>query len=151
MHDDLNAQNGPESTDRSKARETPGRSDRGRQDMPGAPLSDREVPIGVARTSDLVNAWLDGDISESQVIGTESARTVDFWKRLDRDLETRRAMTTPAHLQEQIMNALPQTVPSAAVSPWWERTISVSPIAVAAAAAGLLALGAVVGVSVRGR
>ena len=76
--------------------------------MPGAPLSDREVPIGVARTSDLVNAWLDGDISESQVIGTESARTVDFWKRLDRDLETRRAMTTPAHLQQQIMNALPE-------------------------------------------
>ena len=58
MHDDLNAQNGPESADRSSARETPGRSQRGRQELPASPLSDREVPIGVARTSDLVHAWL---------------------------------------------------------------------------------------------
>jgi hypothetical protein len=151
MHDDLNAQNGPESTDRSNARQTPGRVQRGRQELPSSPLSDREVPIGVARTSDLVNAWLDGDIPESQVMGTESARTVDFWKRLDRDLEVRRLMTTPSHVQQKIMDALPETAPSAAVSPWWERTLSVSPIAVAAAAAGLLALGAVVGASVRGR
>jgi hypothetical protein len=151
MHDDMNAHEGPESADRSSARENPGRSKRGRQDLPASPLSDREVPIGVARTSDLVNAWLDGDIPESQVMGTESARTVDFWKRLDRDLETRRMMTTPSHVQQKIMDALPETTPSASVSPWWGRSMSVSPIAVAAAAAGLLALGAVVGASVRGR
>jgi hypothetical protein len=149
MHDDLNAQNGSEST---PSREMPGRSQRGRQqDVPSSPLSDREVPIGVARTSDLVHAWLDGDIAESQVTGAESAQTVEFWKRLDRDLETRRMMTTPAHMQQKIMDALPQTTPSAAVTPWWGRTLSVSPIAVAAAAAGLLALGAVVGASVRAR
>jgi hypothetical protein len=151
MHDDLNAQNGPEA-DRSSARETPGRSKSGRQDSPAlSPLSDREVPIGVSRTTNLVHAWLDGDIAESQVMGTESARTVEFWKRLDRDLEVRRMMTTPSHLQEKIMDALPEATPTAAVSPWWGRTMSVSPIAVAAAAAGLLALGAVVGASVRGR
>jgi hypothetical protein len=152
MPDDLNAQNGSESIDRSSSREMPGRSQRGRQqDVPSSPLSDREVPIGVARTSDLVHAWLDGDIAESQVTGAESAQTVEFWKRLDRDLETRRMMTTPAHVQQKIMDALPMTAPSASLTPWWSRTLSVSPIAVAAAAAGLLALGAVVGASVRSR
>lgn len=148
MHDDLNAQSGPESADRSSARETPGPGQRGRQPQP-APLSDREVPIGVARTSDLMHAWLDGEAPESAVMGTESARHVDFWKRLDRDLEVRRMMQTPSHLQEKIMNALPQATPSVAVAPWWSRPIEVSPVAVAAAAAGLLALGAIVGSSVR--
>lgn len=151
MHDDLNAQNGSASPERSSSREMPGRSQRDRQqDLPSSPLADREVPIGVARTSNLVHAWLDGDIAEADV-SAESAQTVDFWKRLDRDLEARRLMTTPAHVQQKIMDALPQTTPSAAVTPWWSRTLSVSPIAVAAAAAGLLALGAVVGATVRPR
>jgi hypothetical protein len=145
MHDDLNA---PE----DRAPSTPSRRPRGAQpEVPAsAPLSDREVPIGVARTSDLVQAWLDGDIAESQV-GAESARTVEFWKRMDRDLAVRRMATAPELLSERIMEALPQTAPAAAVSPWWSRTLSVSPIAVAAAAAGLLAIGAVVGASVRSR
>jgi hypothetical protein len=148
MHDDLNAQSGPESADRSSPRETPGPGQRGRQPQ-SAPLSDREVPIGVARTSDVLHAWLDGEVPESAVMGTESAQHMEFWKRLDRDLETRRMMQTPVGLQEKIMNALPQAAPASAVAPWWSRPIEVSPVAVAAAAAGLLAIGAMVGVSVR--
>jgi hypothetical protein len=150
-HDDLNANERLESIERPTS-QLPSRNPRARQDAPATPLTDREVPIGVARSNDLVHAWLDGELSEAALSGTESARHVDFWKRLDRDLESRRVMQTPVHLQQKIMDALPATTASTATeSAWWSRSIAMSPIAVAAAAAGLLALGAVVGASVQAR
>jgi hypothetical protein len=144
MHDDLNAPtpapNGePQRPSRDVSRE------------PVRRVSDREVPIGGnggTATSDLVHAWLDGEISESAVVGAESARSVEFWKRVDRDLETRRHMQTPAYVTQKIMDALPATAPATA-TPWWSRPIAMSPIAVAAAATSLLALGAAIGASIR--
>jgi len=151
MHDDLNANDRLESMERPTS-QMPSRSPRARQESPATPLTDREVPIGVARTNDLVHAWLDGELPEAALSGTESAHHVDFWKRLDRDLESRRVMQTPAHVQQKIMDALPAlSTTTATETPWWGRSIAISPIAVAAAAAGLLALGAVVGATVQGR
>ena len=46
------------------------------------------------------------------------------------------------------MAALPETTPSL-VSPWWHRPVEMNPVAVAAAAAGLLALGTALGASLR--
>jgi hypothetical protein len=144
MHDDLNAptpesrENNGETQRRSTSRE------------PVRRVSDREVPIGGgdAGTSDLVHAWLDGELPETAVAGPDAARQIEFWKRVDRDLEQRRYLQTPADLTQKIMDALPATTPATA-TPWWSRPIAMSPIAVAAAATSLLALGAAIGASIR--
>jgi hypothetical protein len=112
-------------------------------------LADREVPIELTRTPDLIHAWLDGELAESQVRGSESARHVNFWKRLDSDLEVRRQAMAPVDLTERIMAALPNAAPMA-VSPWWNRTVAMTPLAVAASAAALLGLGAAIGASLKG-
>jgi len=92
------------------------------------PLADREVPLGPPRSSlaEAVHAWLDGDVTESQARRGESGRDVDFWKRLDEDLAARRRLRTPAHLQAQIMNALPMHAPTL-ITPWWRREFVVTP------------------------
>ena len=143
MHDDLNAPN-PESRENGEAK----RPSTSRE--PVRRVSDREVPIGGgdARTSDLVHAWLDGELPETAVAGADAARQIEFWKRVDRDLEQRRYLQTPADLTQKIMDALPATAPATA-TPWWSRPIAMSPIAVAAAATSLLALGAAIGASIR--
>jgi hypothetical protein len=144
MHDDLNAPT-PES------RENNGEAKRPSSREPVRRVSDREVPIGGTEgthTSDLVHAWLDGELPETAVAGPDAARQVEFWKRVDRDLEQRRYLVTPADLTQKIMDALPATAPATA-TPWWSRPIAMSPIAVAAAATSLLALGAAIGATIR--
>jgi hypothetical protein len=111
-------------------------------------MADREVPIELSRTPDLVHAWLDGEIPESAVRGAEAVQHVEFWKQLDRELEVRREARAPADLVARIMTALPATAPQAAES-WWNRPVSMNPVAVAAAAAGLLALGAAIGANLK--
>ena len=144
MHDDLNAPT-PES------RENNGEAKRPSSREPVRRVSDREVPIGGTEgtnTSDLLHAWLDGELPETAVAGPDAARQVEFWKRVDRDLEQRRYLVTPADLTQKIMDALPATAPATA-TPWWSRPIAMSPIAVAAAATSLLALGAAIGATIR--
>jgi hypothetical protein len=111
--------------------ESDGRGDGHKRDRSGQserPLADREVPLGPPRSSlaDAVHAWLDGEVTESQARRSESGRDVDFWKRLDEDLAARRRLRTPAHLQAQIMNALPMHAPTL-ITPWWRREFVVTP------------------------
>lgn len=145
MPDDLNAPT-PESRENNGEAQRPSREI---SREPARRVSDREVPIGGgAASSDLVHAWLDGEIPETAVAGADAARQIEFWKRVDRDLEKRRYLQTPADLTQKIMDALPATTPATA-TPWWSRPINMSPIAVAAAATSLLALGAAIGASIR--
>jgi hypothetical protein len=111
---------------------------RERAGHPERPLADREVPLGPPSTSiaDAVHAWLDGDAPESQARRADS-RDVDFWKKLDEDLAARRRLRTPAHLQAQIMNALPMHAPTL-ITPWWRREFVVTPTNAVIAAATLV-------------
>jgi hypothetical protein len=145
MHDDLTARDGREDPNRSRAPD-------GAEVNPSRPgrLSDREVPIELTRTPDQVHAWLDGELPESAVRGADSTRHVEFWKRMDRDLEVRRQAHAPADLTERIMAVLPMTTPRTS-APWWNRSVAMNPIAVAATAAGLLALGTAIGATIKGR
>ena len=110
---------------------------------PDRPLADREVPLGPPRTSiaDAVHAWLDGDATESQARRTESSRDIDFWKRLDEDLAARRRLRTPAHLQAQVMNALPMHAPTL-ITPWWKREFVVTPTSAIVVATTLVVMAA---------
>ena len=113
-------------------------------------LTDREVPLDSnTRLSSAMHAWLDGDASESSLqLGDATDKQVELWKRISAEATTRRQMTTPVHVQQRIMAALPDATPSAATTlPWWSRTTSVSPAMIAAAAAGLIAIGAAIGVA----
>jgi hypothetical protein len=112
--------------------------------QPERPLADREVPLTPpsATIADAVHAWLDGEAPESSVRRGEWSRDVEFWKRIDEDLAARRRLKTPAHLQAQIMNALPMHAPQI-ITPWWRREMVVTPAAVIAAAAALVTLAAV--------
>jgi len=124
-----------------------GRSDNGRKrenGQPERPLADREVPLAppTATIADAVHAWLDGEAPESSVRRGEWSRDVDFWKKIDEDLAARRRLKTPAHLQAQIMNALPMHAPQV-ITPWWRREMMVTPVMAIAAAAALVAAAAV--------
>lgn len=114
------------------------------------PLSDREVPISSSgtATSEMINTWLDGDAPEPVAVNAESARQIDLWRRIEQESERRRHLVTPAHVKAQIMAALPADLPQVAL-PWWKKSIQVSPVVALAAAAGLVALGAAIGTSVR--
>jgi hypothetical protein len=113
------------------------------------PLSDREVPLGgTTATSEMINSWLDGDTPEPVAVNAESARQVDLWRRIEEESQRRRHLVTPAHVKAQIMAALPADLPQMAL-PWWKKSIHVSPVVALAAAAGLVALGAAIGNSMR--
>ena len=115
-------------------------------------LTDREVPLDSnSRLSGAMHAWLDGDAAESSLqLSDATEKQVELWKRIGAETTTRRQMTTPVYVQQRIMAALPQASPARAF-PWWRRTMSINPMMVAAAAAGLIAAGAALGVSLFAR
>ena len=83
-----------------------GRPERDRRGAsPDAPLTDREVPLGLARTPVAVHQWLDGDLPESTVRQGEMVRHVEFWNRVGAQAEARRQLRTPEYLTAQIMQA----------------------------------------------
>ena len=142
MQDNLNARDGSGDARRERPR---------RASEQVQPLSDREVPLGVAatsETSDMINSWLDGEAPEPASLSADAARQVDLWRRIEQESERRRHMVTPAHVKAQIMAALPADLPQLAL-PWWKKSIQVSPAVALAAAAGLVALGAAISNSMR--
>jgi len=114
-----------------------------RETSAARPLSDREVPLnGDTRTATL-NAWLDGEVPESEVRATANARDVEFWLRIEKEVEVRREMKTPVHVYSQIMEALPNDLPAAV--PWYKKQVTVSPMVAMAATAGAVAVGMAIG------
>jgi len=129
-----------------------GRSENGRQqngrEQNAAPMSDREVPIGRRRTPASVHQWLDGEMPETEVRRGDTARDVEFWSRIAEQSATRRQMRTPAHLQAQIMAALPTSAPAVDVERWYSRSIELAPVVAILGGAALVAAGAAIGAAV---
>ena len=116
-----------------------------RHSAPAArPPADREVPIE-GHTAASIDAWLDGDIPESAVRRADTARDVDFWLRIEKEVEVRRDMKTPAHVYQQIMESLPEATPR--TTPWYKRSLTVSPMVAITAAAAAVAVGIVIGIA----
>src|SRR5918911_3864169 len=129
-HDDLNQPRREETA-----------PDRGRQPRTPQPMADREVPIRRRRTPAAIHAWLDGDLPEAAVRRGDMAKDVEFWDHINEEADERRRMRTPAHVYQQIMDALPQTTPTV-ITPWWRRPFAVTPVIAAAIGLGILAVGA---------
>ncbi|HYD51637.1 MAG TPA: hypothetical protein VEA99_03375 [Gemmatimonadaceae bacterium] len=106
------------------------------------PLADREVPLG-PQSGGLplaVHQWLDGELPEAAVRKGESARDVEFWRRLNGELQQRSHLRTPAYLEAQIMSALPDRAPTSMITPWWRREMVLTPATIFGGAAALVAL-----------
>jgi hypothetical protein len=117
---------------------------RARRDKEVRPVVEREVPLGQQTDRVLasaVHAWLDGELPEAAVRKGETARDVEFWRRISGQMQQRRHMTTPEHIETRIMAALPHHAPQL-ISPWWRREFVISPVAALALAAALLTVGA---------
>ncbi len=118
------------------------------------PLADREVPLGHqeqgARVlAPAVHAWLDGELPEATVRKGNTARDVEFWKRVNTEAERRRRTHTPTYLEAQIMQSLPQTAP-AVITPWWRREFVITPMAAVAGAAALVVVAAAMTAAIMG-
>jgi hypothetical protein len=144
MFDEAGARDRREEWSEPVSRPRPSRATEAGVPIPAVPMADREMPIELTRTPELVHAWLDGEASQSALRGPEWSRHVEFWSRVDREIEGRRQIHAPEDLTARIMAALPDVNPRM-VTPWWGRRISVNPVAIAIAAAGLLAVGAALG------
>lgn len=103
------------------------------------PLADREVPLGRVEgaLATAVHSWLDGDLPEAAVRKGDTARDVDFWKRMHGDIARRRQVHTPAGLEMRIMAAIPQSAPQV-ITPWWRREMVVTPADAVLAAVALV-------------
>lgn len=145
MFDDLNQSAGREGLNRNPAQPASRDNDA---------LTDREVPLETARLSAAMHAWLDGDAPEASVQASDaSAKQVELWKHIAAETDRRRHMATPVHVQQRIMASLPELAPVAApaTQTWYGRTLNLSPAAMVATAAGLIAAGAAIGAAIFAR
>jgi hypothetical protein len=144
------------------------------------PVTDREVPLVSATPFEAMHRWLDGEAREADALADpESARYVALWRRVGQETARRRTATVASpDVTDRIMAALPgrpQTAvradrisaavaaaapvaaapAPAAVAPeataWWQRPVELNGATALAAAAGLVALGLLVGNAFRGQ
>ena len=141
MVDNLNPESGDlgrsQPTAAARPRVTPGES------------TDREIAIGGtdAPPPAIVHQWLDGEASEAAARRT-ATRDADLWARINEETARRGRMTTPAPVLNRLMAAIPNTAPTPTVvapTSFFERQYSLGAPALAAAGAGLLAVGAFLG------
>jgi len=141
MHDNLNPGSARDSRDGTKAGAGKPR------DHEIRPVVEREVPLGQQAERSLaasVHAWLDGDLPEAVVRKGETAGDVDFWRNLSGQMEQRRRMRTPSHIEAQIMAALPHHAPAAMITPWHRREFVITPVAAVSTMAAIMAITALV-------
>lgn len=142
------------------------------------PVTDREVPLVSATPFEAMHRWLDGEAREADALADpESARYVALWRRVGQETARRRTATVASpDVTDRIMAALPgraQTAvradrvaavaapaavvaaPAAIAAPdaatWWQRPVELNGATALAAAAGLVALGLIVGNAFRGQ
>jgi hypothetical protein len=113
-----------------------------------APLSDREVPLDVANSSDVINRWLDGELPEPVGLRGDAARRVEFWRRVGEETERRRQVVTPPYVSTQIMEAIANAA-EAVEAPWYRRRVEISPMTMLIGGAALLVVGALVASALR--
>ena len=141
MHDNLNSGSARDGRDGTRAAAGKPR------DHEVRPVVEREVPLGQQTERALatsVHAWLDGELPEAVVRKGETARDVEFWRNLSDQMETRRRMRTPSHIEAQIMAALPHHAPAAVITPWYRREFVITPVAAVSTTAAIVAITALV-------
>ena len=140
MLDDLNSRSGRDGREGHKDA-VPARSRRER-DKEVRSIVEREVPLGQQSDHSLapvVHSWLDGELPEAAARKGDNASDVEFWRHVNADLDRARRMRTPAHVESQIMAALPHHAPQL-ITPWYQREFVIKPTAAVAVAIALIAV-----------
>jgi hypothetical protein len=105
-------------------------------------LYDREVPLTGTPGRALLHDWLDGEVDQIRVSETEGRSKVELWTRINAESEMLRRRTTPVHVQQQIMAALPDA--PGTTTEWYRQQVTLSPASALLAGAALLAVGALI-------
>jgi hypothetical protein len=106
--------------------------------------SDREVPLPASGGTSVLHQWLDGDVGVAVVRATPGGNdAVDLWTKIHDEAETLRSRTTPLYVHKRIMDSLPDDKYHGN-QPWYKRSVALSPVAIFAAAAALLGIGAAI-------
>ncbi len=54
-----------------------------------------------------VQAWLDGETSREGLASADEQETAEFWSRINSETERLRRRSTPIHVQQKILSAIP--------------------------------------------
>jgi hypothetical protein len=92
-----------------------------------------------------VQAWLDGEAGREGLATPDEQETAAFWAKVNDEAEMLRRRKTPIHVQQKILSALPSE-PAKAPARAASGSISLSPTVAIALGAGLIAIGAAIGV-----
>ena len=97
-------------------------------------VMDREVPLSSVPDHAALHDWLDGEIEQSRARDAEGTPQVELWTRINAETEMLRRRTTPIYVQQAIMSALPDEIPSTSRGLWARTSKSKTTVAVIAAA-----------------
>jgi hypothetical protein len=139
MLDDLNTGSSRDGRESHKDAHVRHRRDR---DQEVRSVVEREVPLGQQSDHSLsaaVHSWLDGELPEAAVRKGDTAHDVEFWRNVNSQMDRARRMRTPAHVESQIMAALPHHAPQL-ITPWYHREFVIKPSAAVAVAIALVAI-----------
>lgn len=140
MLDDLNSR--PSRDSREGHKDGAVTRSRRERDKEVRSIVEREVPLGQQADRSLaptVHSWLDGELPEAAVRKGSTAHDVEFWRTVNADLDRARRLRTPAHVEAQIMAALPHHAPQL-ITPWYQREFVIKPSAALAVAIALVAV-----------
>ncbi|HWP02885.1 MAG TPA: hypothetical protein VNL96_05475 [Gemmatimonadaceae bacterium] len=123
-------------------RDETGTPRRGPEPANKPPAPDREVPLAPAVAAELVHGWLDGELPEPPVVNGRTARTVEFWRRMEQEVAVRRRVVTPPYVADRIMSSIAE-LPAPRSVPWWRREVQLSTVQAVLLAIGCIALGVI--------
>jgi len=109
--------------------------------------AERPQPRRTPPATPAVQAWLDGETSREGLASADEQETAEFWSRINSETEKLRRRSTPIHVQQKILSAIPDE-PAGSAAPAARTssgsvTLRVSTAILAGAA--LFALGALMG------
>jgi len=113
-------------------------------DNPDAGAPEKKEHRRTPPATPAVQAWLDGEASREGLASADEQETAAFWTKVNDEAEMLRRRKTPIHVQQKILGALPSEPPKAPARAG-SGSISLSPTVAIALAAGLVAIGAVIG------
>lgn len=118
-----------------------------RKEKASEQLFDREVPLTGTSGRALLHDWLDGEVDQVRVSEVEGGSKVELWTRINAESEMLRRRTTPVHVQQRIMAALPEAPGTS--TEWYRQQVTLTPVSALLVGVALLAVGALVVTMIR--
>jgi len=112
-------------------------------DPASGPDPEKRVKRRTPPATPAVQAWLDGEEPRDALVNTGENETAELWTRINSETEQLRRRTTPMHVQQKILSALPDAPPGSSSSAPQKRGLS--PVVLATGGIAALAIGTMIG------